>query len=53
MNGKTVKLLRRWAKNSEENPEQVKTIWKRTPRNLRGRLGNEFKKDLENTQNNV
>ena len=47
MNGKTAKLIRQWSRLSGENPDQVKAIWKRTPRNLRGRLSAEFKNNLK------
>lgn len=46
MNGKTAKLIRKWCADSGNDPNQLKRLWKSIPRNQRGNLSREMKKEL-------
>ncbi len=50
MNGKTAKFIRQWARDNDADPEMVKTLWKNTPRNLRGQLSKRLKDELKTSE---
>ena len=46
MNGKTAKLIRKWSVATNNDPAQLKRVWKSTPRNNRGKLSTNMRLEL-------